>query len=114
MTFSLRIKPKRLKYHRNGVSGIGFYALSFDWHDVSTKDHGHDFIATFEVDEEDQNLKLESCRVLNPKDIMNCWRGDNFADAIQRLFTELGQKYCKPMVYDLIQVINLSTEDLNW
>ena len=110
---TLQIKPIRLKYHRNGVSGIGFYALSFDWRDPSSKEHGHEFIATFEVDDNDQTLKIESCRVIKPNDILNCWRGDNFAWAIQRKFTELGQKYCKPMVYDLIEVINIKENGKN-
>lgn len=103
---TLQIKPKMLRYHRNGISGIGFYALSFEWRDIQSKESGKDFIATFEVDVEDQHMIIESCRVINPKDIMNCWRGDNFADAIQKKFAELGHKYSKPDVYDLIQVIN--------
>jgi len=100
------IKPKTLTYHRNGISGIGFYALSFDWHDTRSNESDKNFIATFEVDDIDQNLKIESCRVVNPKNVIFCWRGDDFAYAIQKKFAELGQKYCKPMVYDLIQVIN--------
>lgn len=36
---------------------------------------------------------------------------NNFAEAIQKKFAELGHKFSKPMVYDLIKVINEVLED---
>jgi hypothetical protein len=104
-------RPILLKYHRNGVSGIGFYSLNFEWRNIQSGESGKDFLATFETDETDENVKVESCRVINIKNIMSCWRGDNFGKAIQKKFTELGHKYSKPMIYDLIQVINEVLED---
>lgn len=102
----IKIKPKGFDYQRNGVSGIGFYTMIFDWNDRSTKETGKNFIATFETDEEDNQVKIESCRVIDMEAPLEGWRGDQFGYAIHQALYEIRVMEGKPLIYDCQEVIN--------
>ena len=100
MQKTIDIILKGMDYQRNGVSGIGFYTVVFDCED------GKDFIATFETFEDDLNIKIESCRVVNPKNPLVGWRGDNFGDSINKLLFAIRSTNKKQMIYDCMEIIN--------
>ena len=101
---SIEIQPTEFDYQRNGVSGIPFYTLKFNWKEGEAS--GQDFIATFETDDDDQLVKYESCRVVNPRTALMGWRGDMFGLAINETLKKMQEKYRLPYLSDLQQVIN--------
>jgi hypothetical protein len=94
-----------MSYHRNGVSGRGFWNIIFRGHDdADGMVAGHTFVATFfpaeEVGEDEEECERhtgpdygpeEACvAVLRLDDLNNsnadqAWRGDNFHDELQKL-----------------------------
>lgn len=102
----IEVKPKELHYQRNGICGIGFYSMVFEWKDRSEYSQGKDFIATFETDENDKEVKIESCRVIDPKNHIASWRGDNFGIGINEVLQELKTKHAHLYIYDLKKIIN--------
>lgn len=85
----LDIKVTECYYHRNGISGVGFYALSFNW-----TEHLNDqryAIATVSSDDFERYMKKKNCnpetRVLcfghtGGVDLNNTMRGDYFHEAL--------------------------------
>ena len=100
----MQIEATKLSYQRNGVSGIGFYALQFNWKD--NIDSGVNFIATFETNENDNSIIVESCRVIDSSNILAGWRGDVFGESINHFLRSLIAKYSVSGVYDLKEIIN--------
>lgn len=88
-----------MSYHRNGVSGRGFWHIIFKGHDdADGQVAGYRFIATFfprepdnPEDDSDDFDTVEACvAVLRVEDINAgnaemAWRGDNFHDELQKL-----------------------------
>jgi hypothetical protein len=87
-----------MSYHRNGVSGRGFWTILFEGHKDSEKlIAGYTFVATFfppiELDEDEDETyeSAEACvAVLRVSDIVKgntqaAWRGDNFHGELQHL-----------------------------
>lgn len=103
---AITIKPKSMRYHRNGVSGIGFYALTFDWKNHVEGAIGKNFLATFESDENDYMVKYESCRVIDLADPLTPYRGDVFGIGINEYLINLRIENRKHFVYDSMEAIN--------
>jgi hypothetical protein len=102
-----------MSYHRNGVSGRGFWHIIFKGHDEAGEQvAGYRFIATFfpaeEVDPNEEECERhrgpdygpeEACvAVLRVEDINAgnaemAWRGDNFHDELQTLVDSYVWKY---------------------
>ncbi len=89
-----------MSYHRNGVSGRGFWTILFVGHEDAevTTIAGFRFVATFfprepdnPADDRDGQTPVEACvsvlRVqdLNDGNAENAWRGDHFHDELQNL-----------------------------
>lgn len=102
------IKPKTFDFQRNGISGNPFFTLVFDWEDLdkSRPESGENFIATFETDEEDQKIIIETCRIVNPEDPLQGWRGDVFAIHINETLNQLRLEYSHETIGDLQVLIN--------
>jgi len=89
-----------MSYHRNGVSGRGFWTILFVGHDDAeiTTIAGFRFVATFfprepdnPADDSDEFSTVEACvAVLRVQDLREgnadiAWRGDHFHDELQKL-----------------------------
>lgn len=85
-----------MSYHRNGVSGRGFWTILFRGHDdADSLVKGNLFVATFfpkeEGDEEEDIPDVEACVAvlrlddLNAGDAEQAWRGDHFHTELQAL-----------------------------
>jgi len=75
-------------YHRNGISGLGFYSARFS----SDTDGGElePFVAILEAFDLDDPFERGHCYVLAVKDLLDSgpvrnWRGDNFEDELRPL-----------------------------
>ena len=79
-----------LTYHRNGVSGKGFYSTIISWEEKydNTKEICENMLVTFETDSDDKEINTETCRVVSLDSPLESWRGDNIADALQKFFNE--------------------------
>jgi hypothetical protein len=92
------MKIREMNYQRNGVSGVGFYQIKF------AHEGQKDLIATFTTEKEDTIINFSTCRVVDPNNFQNAYRGDYFGYEIQ--------KYIAPMltndktIWDLIEIIN--------
>jgi len=91
----MNIKIKEYSYHRNGVSGNGFYAIIFlHAPDESIKEET--FLATL-FDEPGSCAvisldRIEKCGIAFAKG--NSWRGDNFENELREIIeTEENKKY---------------------
>ena len=89
------IRIKKLNYQRNGVSGEGFYQMLLDY------DEYKNIIATFPVTNEDQSIVLDSCRVTDPNNLDNAFRGDDIAYYIQCKIKTILEP--NKTIYDLIK-----------
>ncbi len=75
-------------YHRNGVSGEGFWVTMFEWPENGlVVDETELFTAiTFEVVDENGNTDWEESRartaILRLRNPLNKWRGADYADPI--------------------------------
>lgn len=67
-----------IKYHRNGIDGEGFFVLKCNCN--------KDLILTITTTEKDEKeyLNYNNCRVINPKDLADCWRGDRIAYDLEK------------------------------
>ena len=69
-------KPEDIEYHRNGIAGIGFWAVKFNYGRVP-------LIATIEA--RNGSLIGNTCRVLSQSlNLDESWRGDNFSELIYK------------------------------
>lgn len=77
-------------YHRNGISGEGFFSLCFDWEDKGEK--GENFLITFttEGDNSDRLINTVTARVIDLNSLTSNWRGDNFAHDLEKHLCSLG------------------------
>ena len=80
-------------YHRNGVSGMGFYVLTFTWRE-SRRGPGRRMVAT--VFEERGQLAVLDIDALTQDNIAfaqgNSWRGDEFEAALREHITAYGER----------------------
>ena len=68
-----KISNVRLRYHRNGVAGEGFFLVAFA---IGRGKSRQDLLAT--VFEEPG-----CCAVIDPADLASRWRGDDFEPALR-------------------------------
>ena len=105
----MEIRKEELKnfncdFHRNGVSGEGFYLFIFDYEEegATTKFIGVTF-RTYEPGCEKQNLGCTTILSLSDlgklwectgeiRDKVSGWRGDNFEDAVVKNLKEFYKK----------------------
>lgn len=85
------IKIQEASFHRNGVGGLGFYAIRFKYQ-PDDADEPENFLATL-FDEDGACAvisldRLEKCGVAFAKG--NSWRGDHFEPELRRLIKEGG------------------------
>lgn len=88
----LRITPTSVRYQRNGICGVGFYAVGFDWFDpdAQTTRHMVGFLVPPNGQDEASEAgpahrhapRPEVYGVIDPAAPRECWRGDHFADAM--------------------------------
>ncbi len=80
-------------YHRNGVSGVGFHVVLFDWKDPDHAEWRHMSAIVFE--------EPGFCAVLDTAETMagniqfargNSWRGDHFEDDCRKWIAEEQQR----------------------
>ncbi len=96
----MKIRIIFVTYQRNGVSGDPFYVLKFDWQDK--EDHGNNFIATFEIDEDSQEVISTTCRIIDPSRLNLKWRGDVFAHSFNQYFNLLKKRTGIHRVYQIL------------
>jgi hypothetical protein len=67
------IEVKNVSWHRNGVCGVGFYSVAFDYQDG---EKARSMIA---------NVFNEAgyCAVIDVNEPLTCWRGDYFEDLLR-------------------------------
>lgn len=70
------------QYHRNGISGKGFYSAIIAWED--NDDVTPNMLVTFE--ENKDKINTETCRVISLDNPETCWPGDVIAKALNRFF----------------------------
>jgi len=77
----------KVKYQRNGVSGIGFHSVLFEAPEYANemKNCGSTFLATFEStgDNAGDRINIGSCRIENLSRFDLSWRGDTIGLALQ-------------------------------
>ena len=110
-----------MSYHRNGVSGRGFWTILFEGHpdseEKSIKQHA--FVATFFPREEDEdgNTLEEACvsvlrlRDLNAKNAERSWRGDNFHAELAILVQDYVWTHDRPVPTDPEQTRRAAIKD---
>jgi len=72
-------KVHDITYHRNGISGIGFYSVRYDWADYDGIERR--MLATVEINP-DHYWDRERVRVIDIDEPQTSWRGDSLADNI--------------------------------
>jgi|TARA_R100001082_G_scaffold105363_1_gene77398 hypothetical protein len=86
-------KVHQVDYHRNGISGIGFYSVRYDWADYDGIERR--MLATITAEKESVKDELgwyqgknknyydiSECRVIDIDDPSISWRGDSLAPKI--------------------------------
>lgn len=77
-----------VNYHRNGISGEGFYAIHFVWQDMDEPYCSGSLIATVVPHPENAKDKLKcngKCFVVNITNPEQCYRGDNFEPTMRKI-----------------------------
>jgi hypothetical protein len=83
----MKIKLVQCEYHRNGISGLGFHAILFDWKDGKVKRR---MLATL-FDEPGACAVLEVAHLSTEVGVkfgLNSWRGDDFEKELRRFVSE--------------------------
>lgn len=83
----MKIKLVQCEYHRNGICGLGFHAILFDWKDGKVKRR---MLATL-FDEPGACAVLEVAPLSTKVGVTfgeNSWRGDDFEKELRRLVSE--------------------------
>lgn len=78
----MKLKIDRVRYHRNGSMGAGFHVLEFRWRQRGERRERR-FVATV-FDE------AAHCAVLEPSNLLNRWRGDDFESALRAAIAAAG------------------------
>jgi hypothetical protein len=91
----VKLKIKKLSYHRNGSGGNQFFTCQLDL--TEGKEKYTNLIATFETEENELGFDMmqwQTCRVVDPLDITKKFRGDAIALTLQNeLSTKSGKYY---------------------
>lgn len=87
----------KLQYHRNGVDAESYYSCIATLRD--DKDEAQ-YLITFNTDEKDIDVIVNSCRVIKLTDITATNRGDNFARWLNAYFSRQRKNSDLKTVYD--------------
>jgi len=79
-------KVHQIDYHRNGISGIGFYSVRYDWADDDGVERR--MLATVERPPEHLSWDHTRVRVIDIDEPQTSWRGDRMADLIVHMVVE--------------------------
>jgi hypothetical protein len=83
----MKIKVTDIDYHRNGISGEGFWAVAFDWKD-DDKQLRHMVAAVFDRPGQVAVLDAEMASEGNVTFGSNSWRGDHFENDLRLAIAE--------------------------
>jgi len=72
------MKINSLNFQRNGICGESFYICQY------ALDGELGLIATFRTLHNERTIDRESCRVIDPANLTECYRGDFVADELNR------------------------------
>ncbi|MBK7380501.1 MAG: hypothetical protein IPJ03_16220 [Ignavibacteriales bacterium] len=81
------VEYSNMNFQRNGVAGESFYSLTIDTKEQ--KNERGKYLITFKTDETDTKILRGSCRVVDLNNLTECYRGDQFADALNDMFSGL-------------------------
>ena len=70
-------KVHQVDYHRNGISGIGFYSVRYDWADYDGVERR--MLATIEAPPQHLSWDHTRVRVIDIDEPETSWRGDQLA-----------------------------------
>ena len=73
-------KVHQVDYHRNGISGIGFYSVRYDWADYDGVERR--MLATIEAPPQHLSWDHTRVRVIDIDEPETSWRGDQLAPKI--------------------------------
>ena len=86
MSATLIRKVHDVAYHRNGISGVGFFVVDF-----TARDQGRRMLGIVFHDRDDP--EDERCySVINPADIRDKYRGDHFIKELDAAIATAGDK----------------------
>src|SRR5579859_5011521 len=76
----LDFKSIQVNHQRNGISGVPFHSVQFSYQERGGRFHP----AMLAIVPDDANLKGGdvNCYVVDMADTSECWRGDNFVEAV--------------------------------
>ena len=85
-------KVHDVTYHRNGISGIGFYSVRYDWADYDGIERR--MLATIEAPSSviHDTWNQSSCRAIDIDEPMESWRGDNLAPKVINMIVRHNNK----------------------
>ena len=93
----LKLKLTAIKYHRNGISGVGFYVILFDW--IIQKPNGgpvdsiRHMVAT--VYDEPGYCAVHDVADLVAGNVVSAWRGDNFEPQLRKFIKNYDKSLAK-------------------
>jgi len=73
-------KVHQVDFHRNGISGIGFYSVRYDWADYDGIERR--MLASITPNNDIGGYDETSCRVIDIDEPETSWRGDSLAPKI--------------------------------
>ena len=83
-------KVHQVDYHRNGISGIGFYSVRYDWADYDGIERR--MLATIEAPQEHLSWDHSSMRVIDIDESHLSWRGDRLAPKVINMIVRHNNK----------------------
>jgi len=87
-----------MDYQRNGVGGEGFFVFSCEC-------DGKKLIITVSTEDDGETLDYRQCRVVNPIDLDDHWRGDCFGESIKSEWKEIYARYRRSCDCKLAKII---------
>jgi len=86
------LKVKKFDHHRNGISGLGFYVVIFDWNEPGEKQTN---MTAFVFDEQGAIAITKNSELIKHNIEMNngnSWRGDYFESAIRKFIKKTNKQ----------------------
>ena len=105
MPTDMNIKVDGIDFQRNGISGEGFYQVFFRYSDKGIPERK--LIGVITGDK-------TYCFVIDPSDIENHWRGDNFeSDLRKSIVNHYAKKYGRSYEEER-EIMNRESKDQPW
>lgn len=92
-----------MAFQRNGVAGTPFYTALIKYKDGNKVIDN--FLLTFETEDDDKGIRIESCRGVHLSDCNSAWRGDE----IGYMMVDYLKEYHPEMetIYDAMESLNI-------